>query len=277
MDINTSHADHCFKKHFAECVASQPNFVLKTIHLHTRTHSSSGSGVIGTTHGVLPGPRRPRGEVIERQPGPGLETSYANAGEVSPGYSAPWAGPGVPLKAVKWLLMHHSPLVIKPMLDWAMWRWGLAMLRNCTEARYRINKGRMVRLAEYSRDCMKRCAPTPASLRRAHAGHAATVSHPEAARRHGQGHRDPQRIRRALRTAGPRRLPAIRAGAGRVSDKFVGALRLPGDETGDCFKFTNALAGNGQGPGRAVPLSAWTSRPRAHGRASAACAPARAW
>src|SRR5690606_25059232 len=61
----------------------------------------------------------------------------------------------VPLKAIKWLLMQHSPLVIKPMLDPAMWRWGAAMLRNCTTRRYRLNKSRMVRLAEYSRDCLK--------------------------------------------------------------------------------------------------------------------------
>jgi FAD dependent oxidoreductase len=114
-----------------------------------------GSGVIGTSVAYYLARAGHEVEVIDRQPGPALETSYGNAGEVSPGYSAPWAGPGVPIKAIKWMLMHHSPLVIKPMLDLAMWRWGLAMLRNCTEARYRINKSRMVRLAEYSRDCLK--------------------------------------------------------------------------------------------------------------------------
>ena len=114
-----------------------------------------GSGVIGTTMAYYLARDGHEVEVIDRQPGPALETSYANAGEVSPGYSAPWAGPGVPRKAITWLLMHHSPLVIKPMLDPAMWRWGLSMLRNCTEARYQVNKGRMVRLAEYSRDCLK--------------------------------------------------------------------------------------------------------------------------
>src|SRR6201996_4324888 len=96
-----------------------------------------GSGVIGVTtayylalagHEVL---------VVDRQPGPALETSFANAGEISPGYASPWAGPGVPAKALKWLLMEHAPLIIRPMLDGAMWRWGLAMLANCTEARYR--------------------------------------------------------------------------------------------------------------------------------------------
>src|SRR5947208_7641223 len=114
-----------------------------------------GSGVIGTSIAYYLARAGQAVTVIDRQPGPALETSFANAGEVSPGYSAPWAGPGVPVKAIKWLLMQHSPLVIKPMLDAAMWRWGLSILRNCTEARYRINKGRMVRLAEYSRDCLR--------------------------------------------------------------------------------------------------------------------------
>jgi D-amino-acid dehydrogenase len=113
-----------------------------------------GSGVIGTTMAYYLAREGIAVTVLDRQPAPALETSYGNAGEVSPGYSSPWAGPGVPVKAIQWLLMHHSPLVIKPMLDPAMWRWGLSMLRNCTEARYKVNKARMVRLAEYSRDCM---------------------------------------------------------------------------------------------------------------------------
>src|SRR5215216_5714054 len=99
-----------------------------------------GSGVIGTTVAYYLARAGHEVTVLDRQDAPALETSYANAGEVSPGYSAPWAGPGVPLKAVKWLLMRHSPLVIRPMLDPAMWRWGIAMLCNCTHARYEINK-----------------------------------------------------------------------------------------------------------------------------------------
>ncbi len=109
-----------------------------------------GSGVIGTTAAWYLRQAGLDVEVVDRQDGAGLETSFANAGEVSPGYASPWAGPGVPAKAVRWLLMDHPPLVIRPRLDWRMWRWGLAMLRNCTAARYRANKARMVRLAEYS-------------------------------------------------------------------------------------------------------------------------------
>ena len=52
--------------------------------------------------------------MLDRQPGPALETSFANAGEISPGYATSWAAPGIPLKALKWLFMPHSPLFIRP-------------------------------------------------------------------------------------------------------------------------------------------------------------------
>jgi D-amino-acid dehydrogenase len=83
-----------------------------------------GSGVIGTSIAYYAARAGHAVTVVDRQPGPALETSFANAGEVSPGYSAPWAGPGVPVKAIKWMLMTHSPLVIWPLLDRAMWRFG---------------------------------------------------------------------------------------------------------------------------------------------------------
>ena len=202
-----------------------------------------GSGVIGTCTAYYLAKAGHQVTVVDRQPGPALETSYGNAGEVSPGYSSPWAGPGVPLKAIQWMLMHHSPLVIRPLLDPAMWRWGLQMLRNCTEARYQVNKARMVRLAEYSRDCLKQL--------RADTG----ISYDE----RSQGTLQLFRTQKQLdgtakdieilqqygvpfqlldREAYLQYEPALQL----VKEKFVGALRLPGDETGDCFKFTNALA-----------------------------------
>jgi D-amino-acid dehydrogenase len=202
-----------------------------------------GSGVIGTTAAYFLARDGHEVTVLERQPGPALETSYANAGEVSPGYSAPWAGPGVPLKAITWLLMHHSPLVIKPMMDAAMWRWGAAMLRNCTEARYRINKARMVRLAEYSRDCM-------VALRRD-----TGIGYDERMQGTLQLFRTQKQLdgtAKDIEILQQYQVPyqlLDRAGylqyepaLAEVQDKFVGALRLPGDETGDCFKFTNRLA-----------------------------------
>lgn len=202
-----------------------------------------GSGVIGTTVAYYLAREGHEVEVVDRQPGPGLETSYANAGEVSPGYSAPWAGPGVPLKAIQWMMMHHSPLVIKPMLDPAMWRWGMSMLRNCTEARYRVNKGRMVRLAEYSRDCLKELRAEigiqyddreqgTLQLFRTQKQLDGTAKDIEILKEYNV----PYQL--LDRTGYLKYEPAL----AEVQDKFVGALRLPGDETGDCFKFTNTLA-----------------------------------
>ncbi len=202
-----------------------------------------GSGVIGTTCAYYLVKAGHQVTVIDRQSGPAMETSFANAGEVSPGYSAPWAGPGVPVKAIKWMLMHHSPLVIWPMLDPAMWRWGAAMLRNCTAARYAINKGRMVRLAEYSRDCLRHLRADTGiaydersmgtlQLFRTQQQLDATGKDIEILKQYGVAY---ELLDRAG-YLGPE--PAL----AHVQEKFVGALRLPGDETGDCFKFTQSLA-----------------------------------
>jgi len=123
---------------------------------------SSAAAVIGVTSAYYLAKAGHEVTVIEPPAETALETSFANAGEVSPGYSSPWAGPGVPVKAIKWLLMKHGPLVIRPKLDPVMWIWLLKMLRNCTSARYAVNKSRMIPIAEYSRDCLRACAARPA-------------------------------------------------------------------------------------------------------------------
>ena len=202
-----------------------------------------GGGVIGVASAYFLAKAGHQVEVVDRQSGPALETSFGNAGEVSPGYSAPWAGPGVPIKAIKWMLMQHSPLVVWPLLDPAMWRWGAMMLANCTEKAYALNKSRMVPLAEYSRDVLKAL--------RAETG----IAYDDRA----QGTLQLFRTQKQLDGIGgdvavlkrygvPFEVldregfckvePALRL----TQEKFVGALRLPGDETGDCYKFTNRLA-----------------------------------
>ena len=202
-----------------------------------------GSGVIGVSCAYQLAMAGHEVTVVDRQPAAGLETSYANAGEVSPGYSSPWAGPGVPFKAIRWLLMQHRPLVIRPSIDMNLVRWGLAMLRNCTAARYELNKGRMVRLAEYSRDCLKALREQTGiaydqrmqgtlQLFRTQTQLDGTAADIAILQRYGVG------FELLDRDGCIRHEPAL---AG-VRDKFVGGLRLPGDETGDCFKFTQNLA-----------------------------------
>ena len=72
-----------------------------------------GAGVIGTTSAYYLARAGHEVTVIDRQSEPAAETSFANAGQISVGYAAPWAAPGVPLKAIKWLLQKHGPLAIK--------------------------------------------------------------------------------------------------------------------------------------------------------------------
>lgn len=202
-----------------------------------------GAGVIGVTTAYYLAKSGHEVTVVDRQSAIGLETSFANAGEISPGYASPWAGPGVPLKAIKWLLMEHGPLVIRPRWDPAMWRWMLQLLHNCNREKYRINKSRMVRLAEYSRDCLL-------ELR-----NETGIKYDERSQGTLQLFRKPQQIESAaadiavLKEFGvPFELldtdgciaaePALAI----VRDKIAGGLRLPGDETGDCHMFTERLA-----------------------------------
>ena len=202
-----------------------------------------GGGVIGVSTAYYLAEAGHEVVVLERQAGPALETSFANAGEVSPGYSSPWAGPGIPIKALKWLFMRHRPLFIWPKPDPDMILWGLRMLRNCTSAAYERNKGRMVPIAEYSRDLLRTL--------RAKAG----IAYDERSLGTLQLFRTQKMLDgtgKDIAILGKFGVPYELLDAGGcirhepalslVREKFVGGLRLPGDETGDCFKFTNALA-----------------------------------
>ncbi|GIQ78788.1 D-amino acid dehydrogenase [Bradyrhizobium sp. RD5-C2] len=202
-----------------------------------------GSGVIGVTSAYYLARAGHEVTVIDRQPKPALETSFANAGEVSPGYSSPWAGPGVPVKAVKWLLMKHGPLVIRPKLDPVMWLWLLKMLRNCTTSRYAVNKSRMIPIAEYSRDCLQ-ALRSEIGIRYDERAQGTLQLFREQAQLDHTGD-DIAVLKQygvpfeVLDREGCIKAEPALAG---VKQKFAGGLRLPHDETGDCHMFTQALA-----------------------------------
>lgn len=202
-----------------------------------------GSGVIGVTSAYYLARAGHEVTVIDRQPAVALETSFANAGEISPGYASPWAAPGIPQKALKWLFMEHAPLILRPAIDRQMLGWLFAMLRNCTSARYAVNKERMVRLAEFSRDCLIEL--------RTETG----IAYDERAQGTLQLFRTHKQLDaigkdvEVLKAGGvpfevldPAGCVAAEPGLAHVRDHIAGGLRLPNDETGDCFKFTTALS-----------------------------------
>jgi len=202
-----------------------------------------GSGVVGVTSAWYLAQAGHEVTVVDRQPEAGLETSFANAGQVSPGYSSPWAGPGVPLKSMKWLMMKYRPFVFWPMPDPHLWKWLVQMLENCTTAAYDRNKGRMVRIAEYSRDMMMELRTSTG------------LTYDDRQQGTLQVFRTQKQldgIAGDIRVLEQYNVPyeiltregCVKAepGLGTSAHKIVGGLRLPGDETGDAFLFTQRLA-----------------------------------
>ncbi|SOC42999.1 D-amino acid dehydrogenase small subunit [Rhizobium subbaraonis] len=209
-----------------------------------------GAGVVGVTSAYYLARQGHEVTVLDRQPGPALETSFANAGEISPGYASPWAAPGIPQKAVKWLFMKHAPLIIRPMADAATWRWMMAMLANCTSARYATNKGRMVRLAEYSRDCLI-ALREETGISYDHRTQGTLQLFRTQKQLDGIG-KDVEVLRAdgvPFEVLDPAGCIAAEPALARVREKIVGGLRLPNDETGDCFKFTNILQSHAEALG----------------------------
>ncbi|PKP63453.1 MAG: D-amino acid dehydrogenase small subunit [Alphaproteobacteria bacterium HGW-Alphaproteobacteria-8] len=202
-----------------------------------------GAGVIGVTTAYYLARAGAEVVVLDRQAGPGLETSYANAGELSYGMTSPWAAPGVPTKALKWLFMKRRPLFIWPLISPTMWKWGAQMLMNCNEKSYAINKGRMVRVSNYSRDVLPELI---AETGIAYDGRE-------------QGTLQLFRTEKQMKAAkadmaildeydspyellDPAGCIAVEPALAAVAGKFVGGLRLTADRTGDCRLFTMALA-----------------------------------
>ncbi|MYN44876.1 FAD-dependent oxidoreductase [Pseudoduganella sp. FT93W] len=199
-----------------------------------------GSGVIGVTSAYYLARAGHEVTVLDRQPGPALETSFANAGQISPGYASPWAAPGIPLKAMKWMLQRHAPLSISPDGTLFQLQWMWQMLQNCNAERYGVNKERMVRLAEYSRDCFKALR---ASTGIEYEGRQQGTT--QLFRTQKQLDDAAKDIRVLEETGVPYELltreQLVAAEPGLDQNKLVGGLRLPNDETGDCQLFTTRL------------------------------------
>ncbi|RQU99626.1 D-amino acid dehydrogenase [Burkholderia cenocepacia] len=202
-----------------------------------------GSGVVGVASAYYLARAGHEVTVIDREAGPALETSFANAGQISPGYAAPWAAPGVPLKAVKWMFEKHAPLAIR--LDGTRFQlqWMVQMLRNCTAERYAINKGRMVRLAEYSRDCLQALRADTGIQYEGRTG--GTLQLFRTQQQLDGAAKDIAVLKEAnvpFELLSPAELKHAEPALAAVSHKLTGGLRLPGDETGDCQLFTTRLA-----------------------------------
>ncbi len=202
-----------------------------------------GSGVVGVSTAYYLAKAGHEVTVIDRQPGAALETSFANAGQISPGYASPWAAPGIPLKAVKWLFQRHAPLAIRPDGSLFQLQWMWEMYKNCDAGRYAVNKERMVRLAEYSRDCIRALrSETGIDYEGRQQG---TLQLFRTQAQFDGAAKDIEVLRQAgvpFEVLSREQLAGAEPALANVRDKLVGGLRLPNDETGDCQMFTTKLA-----------------------------------
>ncbi|QFS87967.1 MULTISPECIES: D-amino acid dehydrogenase [unclassified Marinobacter] len=114
-----------------------------------------GAGVVGVTTAWYLQQQGHQVTVIDRQSQSGLETSYANGGQISVSHAEPWANPSAPIKVMKWLFQPDAPLLFRPRLDPYQWRWALSFLTQCTSAKAAHNIRQMVNLGTYSRDCLQ--------------------------------------------------------------------------------------------------------------------------
>lgn len=114
-----------------------------------------GAGLIGVATAWFLAEDGHEVSVVERQPGPARETSFANGGQISVSHAEPWANPGTPLKVLKWLGREDSPLLWRLRADASQWAWGLRFLRECTPGRTRANIRAILALALDSRARLK--------------------------------------------------------------------------------------------------------------------------
>ena len=109
-----------------------------------------GAGVVGVTGAWYLAAAGHEVTVIERQAAAGLETSFANGGQISAGHAEPWAKPAVVPKILRWIGREDAPLLFRPRASWTQWEWGLRFLLECWPGRFERHSRTLAGLAGYS-------------------------------------------------------------------------------------------------------------------------------
>jgi D-amino-acid dehydrogenase len=202
-----------------------------------------GAGIIGVSTAWYLLEQGHEVTVVDRQEDAAMETSFANGAQISVSFCEPWANAGAPFKVAKWLLRDDSPLLFRPRLDPAQWRWGLSFLTQCTTAAFERNVEELVQLGRYSHASLKELvAQTGIEYERLERGilhffssqadFEGGAAAAEIMRRHGVdrrvlGREEVLKVEPALKSFG---------------DRVFGGTFTPSDESGDARVFTQKLA-----------------------------------
>ena len=202
-----------------------------------------GAGLTGVTTAWYLRQAGHKVTVIDRQPAAGLETSFANGGQISVSHPEPWANPGAPAQILRWLGREDAPLLFRPRADWRQWAWGLRFLVECLPARTQRNTLAIANLALHSLARLRELREAT-GIEYDHLGRGILHVFFEA----GEFARAGARAA-FLRGLGMR--AEVRDAAGCIAveptlaqcrDTLAGGLYAPDDESGDAWKFTHRLA-----------------------------------
>jgi D-amino-acid dehydrogenase len=201
-----------------------------------------GAGIIGISTAWHLIERGHEVIVVDRQPDAALETSFANAAQISVSYCEPWANRHAPAKMLKWMFRNDAPLLFRPTLDWQQWRWGLQFLGQCNDAAFKRNVQQLVALGAYSHAALKDVvAATGIDYHRLERGIAHFYTDQKAFDDAGVAAELMQKYGLDRRVVSRDELLAIEP-AFRNFDRIVGGTYTASDESGDARVFTQKLA-----------------------------------
>jgi D-amino-acid dehydrogenase len=202
-----------------------------------------GAGILGTASAWYLAKLGHEVTVIDRQPGAGLETSFANGGQISVSHAEPWANPSAPLKVLKWLSREDAPLLFRLRADPAQWSWGLQFLLECLPSRTKFNTAQILNLGTYSRACLQELR-RETGIEYDHSTKG--ILHYYTDEKEWQAAIVAEKIIRALgadrRVVSVDRAVEIEPALAHAKHKLVGATFTDSDESGDAHMFTKNLA-----------------------------------
>jgi D-amino-acid dehydrogenase len=209
-----------------------------------------GAGVIGVTSAWYLAKSGHEVTVIDRQPAAGMETSFANGGQISVSHAEPWANPGAPLKILKWLGREDAPLLFRLRADLRQWSWGLRFLFECLPGRTRNNTLTILRLALYSRTMLQQLR-RDTGITYDHLENGILHLHTDEAE-FAHAHARVALMREygsAMELKNAQECLAIEPALRATRIPIIGATYSPDDESGDALQFTQNLAAlcSGQG------------------------------
>ena len=202
-----------------------------------------GAGLLGVASAYYLAKEGHEVLVVDRQPAPARETSFANASLLTPNHSFSWAAPGAPWLLLKSLWQADSGLKLKPHMSGQLLDWGMRFLRNCTPARHRANSLAKTRLCFYSMAETDRVTrETGIDWQRGTTGVLYLFRDRHELEMNDQSLALLREVGAAIKPISWDEVVALEPGLAHVRSKFVGALHGTSDEVGDARRFTEGLA-----------------------------------